>query len=173
MKKSVISRMVLPFAAASALGLMSFNAYASTAAVDVNVTFTRALVVIAGDPIQFGNVVINANAGTVNLDKMTSDVTWSGGVMSVDQTTSQRGFISFIAPRPGNVGITYPAQVSMHNSVDNTQTVTFSPAPEVTSKVISAYNENVEIRIGGSLNFGINTMEGLYNGVVPITVDYI
>lgn len=173
MKTSVMSRMILPVAAASALSMMSFNVQADTAAVDVNVTFTRALVVIAGDPIQFGNVVINGNAGTVNIDKSNSDVTWSGGVMSVDQTTSQRGFVSFIAPRPGNVGITYPAQVEMHNSVDNTQTVTFSPAPEVTSRVISAYNENVEIKIGGSLNFGINTMEGLYNGVVPVTVDYI
>lgn len=173
MKKSAISRIVLPIATASALSMMTFNAQANTAGVDVNVTFTRALVVIAGDPIQFGNITINANAGTVNLDKNTSEVSWSGGVMSADQTTSQRGFINFIAPRPGNVGITYPAQVDLHNSVDNTQTVTFSPAPEVTSRTISAYNENVEIKIGGSLNFPINTMEGLYNGVVPVTVDYI
>lgn len=173
MKTSTISRIILPIAAASALSMISATAGANTAGVDVNVTFTRALVVIAGDPIQFGNVLINANAGTVNIDKATSEVTWSGGVMSADQTTSQRGFINFIAPRPGNVGITYPAQIDLHNSVDNTQVVTFSPAPEVTSKTISAYNENVEIMIGGSLNFGINTMEGLYNGVVPVTVDYI
>ena len=147
-------------------------ASAESAAVDVNVTFTRALVVIAGDPIQFGNVLINGNAGTVNIDKDDGTVTSSGGVVSVDQTTSQRGFISFIAPRPGNVGITYPAQIDLINP-SSTSTVTFSPASEVNSRPISVHNENVEIKLGGSLNFGVNTQEGLYNGAVVVTVDYV
>jgi len=148
-------------------------ASAQSAAVDVNVTFTRALVVIAGDPVQFGNVLINGNAGTVNIDKNDGTVTSSGGVISIDQVTSQRGFISFIAPRPGNVGITYPAQIDLVNQDDPGSTVTFSPATEVNSRVISIHNENVEIKIGGSLNFGVNTREGLYNGAVLVTVDYV
>lgn len=172
MEKTMLSRMIIPAIAASALGMLSVNAHAESAAVDVNVTFTRALVVIAGDPIQFGNVLINGNAGTVNLDKSTSEVTWSGGVINVDQTVSQRGFINFIAPRPGTVGITYPAQIQLTNVHNPAATVTFSPAPEVTSRVISLYNEDVTINIGGSLNFDINTTEGLYNGSVLVTVDY-
>lgn len=95
-----------------------------------------------------------------------------GGVISIDQTTSQRGFINFIAPRPGTVGITYPSNITLTNVNDSSATVTFSPASEVTSRVISAYNEDVIINIGGSLNFDINTTEGLYNGSVLITVDY-
>ncbi len=173
MKQSTLTRLLLPLATAASLGMLGLDAQAQTAAVDVNVTFTRALVVIAGDPIQFGNIVVNGNAGTVNLDKNDSSVTYSGGVMSIDTTTSQRGFVSFIAPRPGNVGITYPSSINLANSNDPTSIVTFSPAPAVTSRVISFYNENVEIRIGGSLNFPVNTMEGLYSGAVPITVDYI
>ncbi len=160
-------------ALALVLGVLAPAAYAESAAVDVNVTFTRALVVIAGDPVQFGNVLINGNAGTVNIDKDDGTVTSSGGVISVDQVTSQRGFVSFIAPRPGNVGITYPAQIDLANSEDPTATVTFSPATEVNSLVINAHNEFVEIKIGGSLNFGINTREGLYNGAVLIEVDYV
>lgn len=154
------------------LALGATPASAESAAVDVNVTFTRALVVIAGDPIQFGNVLINGNAGTVNIDKDDGTVTSSGGVISVDQTTSQRGFVSFIAPRPGNVGITYPAQIDLINTA-SPSTVTFSPASEVTTRPISVHNENVEIKLGGSLNFGVNTQEGLYNGAVVVTVDYV
>lgn len=172
MKQRVFSQMIAKVLAVSALGVTSVSAYAGSAAVDVNVTFTRALVVIAGDPIQFGNVLINGNAGTVNLNKLTSEVTWSGGVVNVDQAVSQRGFINFIAPRPGTVGITYPSQVTLTNTLIPSSQVTFSPAPEVTSRVISAYNEDVTIRIGGSLNFDVNTMEGLYNGSVTVTVDY-
>lgn len=148
-------------------------AAAESAAVDVNVTFTRALVVIAGDPVQFGNVLINGNAGTVNIDKDTGTVTSSGGVISIDQTTSQRGFVSFIAPRPGNVGITYPAQIALTSGVDNPSTVTFSPATEVNSLNVTRHNELVEIKIGGSLNFDLNTQEGLYNGAVLVEVDYV
>ncbi len=154
-------------------GILVPAASAESAAVDVNVTFTRALVVIAGDPVQFGNVLINGNAGTVNINKDNGTVTSSGGVVSVDQTTSQRGFVSFIAPRPGNVGITYPAQIDLVNTDDPGSTVTFSPATEVNSLAVSAHNEFVEIKIGGSLNFGINTREGLYNGAVLIEVDYV
>ncbi len=145
----------------------------SSAAIDVNVTFTRALVVIAGDPIQFGAVVINGNAGTVNIDKDDGTLTYSGGVISADQSTSQRGYISFIGPRPGNVGITYPAQIELVNQADPGSTVTFSPSTEVTTRAISVHNENVEIKVGGSLNFNINTREGLYNGSVLIQVDYV
>lgn len=79
MKISALRPLALSIAALSLLGAVSGSAYASSAAVDVNVTFTRALVIIAGDPIQFGNILVNGNAGTVNLDKNDSSVSYSGG----------------------------------------------------------------------------------------------
>jgi hypothetical protein len=159
-------------AAALCLGVATTaQAGANSAEVSVNVTFSRALVVTAGDPVQFGNILINGNAGTVNLDKDTGALTYSGGVMNADSATASRGYITFIGPRPGNVGITYENSVVLTNATTNT-TVTFSPATEVSSYNISAHNENVQIKIGGSLNFDVNTAEGLYSGSVTIGVDY-
>lgn len=146
------------------------GAFAGSVELPVRASFERALVVTAGDPIVFGHILVNGNAGSVSIDKDTSNVTWSGGVVSVDQTNSERGFISFIGPRPGNVGITYDSSVPMLNAEG--ATVNFTPAPEVSSHNISRYNEEVVIKVGGTISFSPNTMEGSYAGSVTISVDY-
>lgn len=153
--------------------LFASNSFAgaNNAEVEVRATFTRALVVTAGDPIIFGNILTNTNAGTVSIDKNTGTVTYSGGALSVDDQNSQRGYITFIGPRPGNVGITYDSSITLSHSTESA-TVDFSPATEVTSRAISAYNEFVRIEIGGTISFPTNVTEGLYSGSVTITVDY-
>ncbi len=154
--------------------LFASNSFAgaNSAEVEVRATFSRALIVTAGDPIIFGNILTNSNAGTVSIDKQTSDITFSGGVVNVDDTNSQRGYISFVGPRPGNVGITYDGTVPLtHDSVAGA-TVNFAPAAKVTAYNISIYNEFVQIEIGGTVSFGSDVTEGLYSGSVTITVDY-
>ena len=138
---------------------------ANSAEVSISASFERALVVQAGDPITFGNILTNTNAGSVSINKITSEITWSGGVVSVDQGNSKRGYINFIGPRPGNVGITYDSTVLLKHT-QTAATVTFAPAAEVTSKNIANYNEDVKIYIGGTLTFGTNVTEGMYTGSV-------
>ena len=165
----------LSLAAVGALCLgtaVTAQAGPGSAEISVNVTFSRALIVYAGDPIQFGNILINANAGTVNLDKDTGALTYSGGVVAADGATASRGYIGFVAPRPGSLGITYESVVPLTNT-NTGDIVNFSPAAKVNNYTVTTYNDEVTIEVGGSLNFPINTTEGLYSGSLTLTVDYI
>ena len=151
--------------------MLSQNAYAQSAVIDINIASKSNLNGINYEPIKFGNILIDKNYGTVRLDKNTCAITWSNGIVSVDETFSQCGLINFIAPYPGNVQITYPKEIILNNTIANSKII-FHPEIEMKKKIIG-YNESIEIKIGGLLEFKINTNEGFYNGSIDIMLDYI
>lgn len=175
--KTKAFRYLFLLASVFVFGLISISGsvYANTIEVDVEATVTCMFVLEPGDSVQFGNIYIKSggDAGTVSIDKDTGEVTWNGGVVNVEKANSQLGSLKLVAPRPGELGITYPEQVNLTNNLDSSKNVVFSPAAAVNSVTITGYNEVLEIKVGGMLQLNANTMEGIYSGNVAITVDYI
>ena len=179
-----ILRYLFLMAAVCAFSLVSTgqNTYAdsqsSSAEVNVGATVTCMVVLTSGDSLEFGNININsgADAGNVVIDETNGEITLTGDIISVDGT-SQLGSLSLVAPRPGTLNITYPPQIDLYNSTDSSRTVSFSPMIAVNNLTtnsisLSNYNEEAEIKVGGTLALAAKTMEGSYSGTFTITLNY-
>ncbi len=148
----------------------------NNADIDVQANISSIFVVEPGDAVLFGDIQIPANgAGVVTLNAATGEADWTGDIVSIEEPT-QSGTVTYIAPVPGQISVSYAATLDLTN-VATGDIITYEPAsdqvPNADIVDIAGYNEAGTVKMGGVLTIPADSDEGEYTGVLNIQLDRI
>jgi hypothetical protein len=146
--------------------------------IDVKANISSIFVVEPGDAVLFGDIQLPANgAGTVTLGAVSGIIdAFDGDIVAVEGPDIQAGTVTYIAPVPGQITVTYPPALDLTN-VDSGDIITYSPESDQFGNGdvidIAGYNEAGTVRMGGVLDIPADSDEGEYTGVLNIQLDRI
>jgi hypothetical protein len=154
-------------------------AHAQSATSDSRAVTIGPLSVVNTAPLEFGDMIAGASAGTVFIDTRNNNVTSSGGVTLAGGNPSRANFIIYGTRNQvvdvtiaGSTTITHANgtdsmlinQMGIGNGGRNFGTFVRGRLPNA-----GVYN----LTVGGRLNVDANQTDGEYSGTFTMTVDYL
>ena len=142
------------------------------ASVQVNVKITKPLSLTSSGVLNFGTIILNGltTARTVSLSP--------ANILSCGGGSAELLCIGATSVPTYNVQGTNRMIVSiikttstLTNSMDGA-TLTLTPSGPSTIELTNSGNPGENFRIGGSISVTSSTTDGVYSGVVDVTVDY-
>jgi hypothetical protein len=124
-------------------------------------------------PLAFGNVAVNANAGTVVMTPASPTVRTSTGGVTLPQTTGTYTAAHFIVGGQGNSAFTIglPTDITITSSSNTMHVTTFLSSLTSNSGTLNSSGVS-SFYVGATLNVNATQASGLYSGTFNVTVNY-
>lgn len=131
----------------------------------------REITVLPTQPIDFGTFCVSG-AGTISVD-YTGNVTTTGGVISVDQTTVTPAIFEIKLCQGRTITIDYDYSVWLNGSNGGQLELVIGPTEHGGNGAEFPINNDCNfitvLRVGGTLTVPSSPISGIYNGSFPIT----
>jgi hypothetical protein len=168
--------------AATVFGVVAFAAVSQAQSTGVSATATatanivRPISLLSQTNLEFGNIAVNTNSGTVKLDATTGDREETGGVTlpAITGTVSRATFkvdgesnylFSITLPADGVVKLTHTVDASQKMPVD-----AFLADVDVTGTNLVSGTK--EFNVGATLSVNSAQPAGEYSGTFTVSVNY-
>lgn len=163
-----------------ALAFAAVPAHAAAASGTGTAVVVTPLSLVNTGPLNFGNIIPSAAAGTVAINEnsgtrtATGGATLAGGLVGRASFTGLTGGWGIVQVQiPGTVTLTRSGGGSMNASLVLSNMPGFTFVNQPTNKITLVGAGNVfSFAVGGTLNVGANQQAGSYTGTFTVTANY-